>query len=149
MIVAAAASRGEEHVDALGGRADWSARTRARIASLALFFEHASDEWDGVERVFPAHPVLPPGHPTPASNYQPRRGPRPRQPPLRTVNPLRVTAGGLRLTGYCPGQLHAWVRLTTGTWLGFCSFVAHSGNHRATLELWQWLPASAITSRQH
>ncbi len=23
-------------------------------------------------------------------------------PPLRTVNPLRVTAGGLRLTGYCP-----------------------------------------------
>jgi len=74
-------------------------------------------------------------------------------PPLRTVNPLRVTAGGLRLTGYCPGQLHAWVRLTTGTWLGFCSFVAHSGNHRATLELCQWLPASAIThtstSRHH
>ncbi len=70
-------------------------------------------------------------------------------PPLRTVNPLRVTPGGLRLTGYCPGQLHAWVRLTTGTWLGFCSFVAHSGNHRATLELCQWLPASAITPHQH
>ncbi len=52
-------------------------------------------------------------------------------PPLRTVNPLRVTAGGLRLTGYCPGQLHAWVRLNTGSWLGECTFTVHSGNHRA------------------
>ncbi len=69
-------------------------------------------------------------------------------PPLRTANPLRVTAAGLRLTGYCPGQLRAWVRLTTGTWLGLCFFLAHSGNHRATLELRQWLPASAVTPRQ-
>ncbi len=36
-------------------------------------------------------------------------------PRTRTTNPLRVTAGGLRLGGYCPGRLHAWVRLTTGT----------------------------------
>jgi len=28
-------------------------------------------------------------------------------PSLRTTNPLRVSAGGLRLTGYCPGRLHA------------------------------------------
>jgi len=39
-------------------------------------------------------------------------------PPVRTTNPLRITAGGLRLTGYCPGLLHAWVRLNTGTWMG-------------------------------
>jgi hypothetical protein len=69
-------------------------------------------------------------------------------PPLRTVNPLRVTAGGLRLTGYCPGQLHTWARLNTGTWLAERSFTVHSGNHRGTLDLRQWLPASAITPRQ-
>jgi hypothetical protein len=47
-------------------------------------------------------------------------------PSLRTTNPLRVSAGGLRLTGYCAGQLHAWVRLTTGTWMGECTFTVHS-----------------------
>jgi len=66
-------------------------------------------------------------------------------PPVRTTNPLRITAGGLRLTGYCLGLLHAWVRLNTGTWMGECTFIAHSGNRRAALELRQWLPASAIT----
>jgi len=30
-------------------------------------------------------------------------------PSLRTTNTLRVSAGGLRLSGYCPGRLHAWV----------------------------------------
>ena len=69
-------------------------------------------------------------------------------PPLRTTNPLRVTAGGLRLTGYCSGQLHAWVRLNTGTWMGECTFTVHSGNHRAALDLRQWLPASAITPQR-
>jgi len=69
-------------------------------------------------------------------------------PPLRTVNPLRVTAAGLRLTGYCLGQLHAWVRLNTGSWLGECTFTVHSGNHRAALDFRQWLPSSAITPRQ-
>jgi len=70
-------------------------------------------------------------------------------PPLRTTNPLRVTAGGLRLTGSCPGLLHAWVRLNTGTWMGECTFTVHSGNHRAALELRQWLPAGAITPQLH
>jgi len=68
---------------------------------------------------------------------------------LRTTNPLRVSAGGLRLSGYCPGRLHAWVRLTTGTWMGECTFTVHSGNHRTALELRQWLPASAITPQRH
>ncbi len=70
-------------------------------------------------------------------------------PALRTTTPLRVSAGGLRLTGYCPGQLHAWVSLTTGTWMGECTVTVHSGNHRAALELRQWLPASAITPQRH
>jgi len=61
-------------------------------------------------------------------------------PSLRTTNPLRVSAGGLRLTGYCPGRLH--------TWMGECTFTVHSGNRRAALELRQWLPASAITPQR-
>ena len=69
-------------------------------------------------------------------------------PPLRTTNPLRVSAGGLRLTGYCSGQLQAWVRLNTGTWMGECTFTVHSGNHRAALDLRQWLPASAIAPQR-
>jgi len=72
-----------------------------------------------------------------------------RDTPLRTVNPLRVTAGGLRLTGYCPGHLHAWVRLTTGTCWGFCSFVAHSGNHRATSSCGNGYPPAPSPHRQH
>jgi hypothetical protein len=68
-------------------------------------------------------------------------------PSLRTSNPLRVTAGGLKLTGYCPGHLHAWIQLNTGTWMGCCTFTAHSGNQRGQLDLRQWLPASAITPR--
>jgi len=68
---------------------------------------------------------------------------------LRTMNPLRVSAGGRRLSGYCPGLLHAWVRLTTGTWMGECTFTVRSGNQRAALELRQWLSASAITPQRH
>jgi hypothetical protein len=66
-------------------------------------------------------------------------------PSLRTTNPLRVTAGGLQLTGSCPGLLHAWVRLNTGTWMGECTFTVRSGNHRAALDLRQWLTASVLT----
>jgi hypothetical protein len=61
----------------------------------------------------------------------------------RTVNPLRITVGGLRLTGYCAGRLRVWVRLNTGTWMGECTFTVHSGNHRAALKLRQWWPAAA------
>ena len=65
-------------------------------------------------------------------------------PSLRTVNPLRISAGGLRLTGYADAQLHAWVRLDTGVWLARCTFTARSGNRRAALTVTQWVPASAI-----
>ncbi len=61
-------------------------------------------------------------------------------PPLRSVRPLWVTAAGLKLTGSAAGELHAWIRLDTGTWLGLCVFVAHSGNQRAQLQLRQWVP---------
>ncbi len=65
-------------------------------------------------------------------------------PSLRTVLPLRVTAGGVRLTGCCPGWLHAWLRVNTGVWLAECTFTVHSGNRRASLALRQWVPASAV-----
>jgi len=69
-------------------------------------------------------------------------------PSLRTTTPLHVSAGGLRLSGYCPGQLHAWVihdRYVEGE----CTFTVHSGNHRAALQLRHWLPASAIIPQRH
>ncbi len=69
-------------------------------------------------------------------------------PPLRTTNPLRVSAGGLRLTGSCAGLLHAWVRLNTGTSMGECTFTVRSGNRRAALDLRQWLLAGAITPQR-
>ncbi len=68
-------------------------------------------------------------------------------PSLRTVLPLRVTAGGVQLTGDCPGWLHAWLRVNTRVWLAQCTFTAHSGNRRATLTLRQWVPASAVRPR--
>jgi len=34
-------------------------------------------------------------------------------PPLRSANPQWVTAYSIKLTGYCPGLLHAWLRLST------------------------------------
>jgi len=37
--------------------------------------------------------------------------------------------------------------LDTGTWLAECSFTEHSGNHRGTLDLRQWLPATAGRQR--
>jgi len=69
-------------------------------------------------------------------------------PSLRTTNPLRVSAG-FAPQRLLPGLLLAWVRLTTGTWMGECTFTVHSGNQRAALELRQWLPASAITPQRH
>ncbi len=65
-------------------------------------------------------------------------------PPLRTVNPLWVTAYSIKLTGYCPGLLHAWLRLGTGVWLAECSCVVHSPNNDARHNLRQWMPASAL-----
>jgi len=102
-----------------------------------------------VGRVVPAHPVLPGAHPGAAGELNLDQALARDNPSLRTTNPLRVSAGGLRLSGYCPGRRHAWVRLTTGTWMGECAFTVHSGNQRAALELRQWLPASAITPQRH
>jgi len=63
-------------------------------------------------------------------------------PSLRTTTPLRVSAGGLRLTGYCPGRLHAWVRLTTGTWDGGVHV------HRAQRQPPGSTGAAAVVARQ-
>ncbi len=36
-----------------------------------------------------------------------------------------------------------------GSKMGECTFTVHSGNHRAALDLRQWLPASAITPQRN
>ncbi len=69
-------------------------------------------------------------------------------PALRSANPLWVTAYSIKLTGYCPGLLHAWLRLSTGVWLAECSCIVHTPNNDTRHNLRQWVPASAITPRQ-
>jgi hypothetical protein len=121
----------------------------AASPNVTLLFGHVFEDGWVVGRVVPAYPVLPGGHPGAAGDHQPRPGPGPRQPLPAHHEPAPRECGGLRLTGYCPGRLHAWVRLNTGTWMGECTFTVHSGNQRAALELRQWLPASAITPQRH
>ncbi len=70
-------------------------------------------------------------------------------PPLRSVNPLWVTAYSIKLTGYSPGLLHAWLRLNTGVWLAQCTFTVTSANHRERQQLRQWVPASALNPCDH
>ena len=123
-------------------------RTTTRRHDVTLLFELCSStggRWDESFPRTPSYREVTPAQPVSINLDQALAL---ANPPLRTTNPLRVSAGGLRLSGYCPGRLHAWVRLTTGTWMGECTFTVHSGNHRAALELRQWLPASAITPQR-
>lgn len=58
---------------------------------------------------------------------------------------LRVKAEGLHLTGTARGLLRAWVRTTSGDWIGLCEVELHSGNGHGTLHTHQWCPSGAIT----
>ncbi|MFG1796671.1 hypothetical protein [Nocardia sp. NPDC049149] len=59
--------------------------------------------------------------------------------------PLRVSSGGLRLTGTVPGVLYAWARAWDGVWLGLCEFTVHTGNDRGQLDMRQWCPEHSLT----
>lgn len=61
--------------------------------------------------------------------------------------PLRVLAGALRLEGVMDGELHAWVRLTDGQWLGCVRVSAETGDGRTGLDLWLWVTADAVHLR--
>ena len=58
--------------------------------------------------------------------------------------PLRVTAGGLVLSGRIPGLLHAWARSADGTWIGLVEMTVTTGNKRGKLPMLQWCPRRAL-----
>ncbi|MGW5452308.1 hypothetical protein [Nocardia sp. NPDC003979] len=62
--------------------------------------------------------------------------------------PLRVRQGGLRLTDTTAGLLHAWARVSDGTWLALVTFTLRTGNGQGLLHLEQWCPQHAVT-HQH
>ncbi len=66
--------------------------------------------------------------------------------PARRGLALRVKAEGLHLTGTARGLLEAWVRTTSGDWIGLCEVELHSGNRQGTLHTHQWCPSGAITA---
>lgn len=61
--------------------------------------------------------------------------------------PLRVRAGGIQLEGRMPGELHCWLRIADGRWLGQVCVPARSANRQAHLDLWLWVDASNIAPR--
>lgn len=58
---------------------------------------------------------------------------------------LRISSGGLRLTGTVPGVLYAWARAWDGAWLGLVEFTVQTGNGRGQLDLRQWCPEHALS----
>ncbi|WP_280442942.1 hypothetical protein [Nocardia brasiliensis] len=64
---------------------------------------------------------------------------------FRTSVGLRISSGGLRLTGSVPGTLYAWARAWDGVWLGLVEFTVRTGNGRGQLDVKQWCPQYALT----
>lgn len=61
--------------------------------------------------------------------------------------PMKVRFGGLRLADTTPGRLHAWARVSDGTWLGLVSFEIPTGNRQGKLTLTQWCPDHALRAQ--
>ncbi|WP_280381390.1 hypothetical protein [Nocardia wallacei] len=59
--------------------------------------------------------------------------------------PMRIKAGGLKLTGQVPGLLHAWARCTDGSWLGMAEFVIPIGTATAGLPVLQLCCGKALS----
>lgn len=61
--------------------------------------------------------------------------------------PMRVRAGGLRVSGQVPGTLFAWARTSSGDWLGLAEFTISTANERGRLPMKQWCSQRALTPR--
>jgi len=58
--------------------------------------------------------------------------------------PLRVSKGGVLLTGYAMGELLAWARSSSGAWIGCVRFVVVPANDIGRVPMAQWMPAVSI-----
>ncbi|MGW5520026.1 hypothetical protein [Nocardia africana] len=65
----------------------------------------------------------------------------------RNKLPLRVKAGGLKLSEPVEGWLYAWARVTNGEWIAFVTFEMVTGNGRGRVKAAQWCPAAALSMR--
>jgi hypothetical protein len=57
---------------------------------------------------------------------------------------LKISKGGLELTGYAPGELLAWARSSSGSWVACVRFVVRPVNKRGQVPMMQWVPATSI-----
>lgn len=60
---------------------------------------------------------------------------------------MKVKVGGLDLTRRVPGLLHAWARVSDGSWLGLVEMVLWTANGHGQLPVMQWCPAPALSPR--
>ena len=60
---------------------------------------------------------------------------------VRSV-PLRVSRGGVRLTGDAHGELLAWARVYDGHWIALVRVVVKAG--QGQLPMIQWVPAATV-----
>lgn len=65
-------------------------------------------------------------------------------PGLANTQPLRITKGGLNVTGYATGELLAWARSSSGAWLACVRFVVKPVNKTGQVPMLQWMPAVSI-----
>lgn len=65
-------------------------------------------------------------------------------PGLPNTQQLKITKGGLALTGYATGELLAWARSSTGAWIACVRFVVEPVNKHGQVPMLQWLPAASI-----
>jgi len=68
-------------------------------------------------------------------------------PGLPNTQALKITKGGLSLTGYATGELLAWARSSSGAWIACVRFAVEPVNKRGLLPMMQWMPATSIRPR--
>ncbi len=65
-------------------------------------------------------------------------------PGQSNTQPLRISKGGLAVTGYAAGELLAWARTTSGAWIGCVRFVVEPANKLGQVPMLQWMPSTSI-----
>ncbi len=61
--------------------------------------------------------------------------------------PLRVRAGGIRLEASMAAYLHAWLRLSAGSWIAQVCASVSSANGHSHADLWLWVDSAAVRPR--
>lgn len=65
-------------------------------------------------------------------------------PGRSNTQPLRISKGGLALTGYAAGELLAWARSSSGAWIGCVRLVVEPVNGLGQVPMLQWMPSTSM-----